>query len=982
MRTRIIIRFGIGVVVAAVVATMGPFAQAATLPPSPVSVPFHYGPHIMPMVGGKPMRSATTPGPSSVNMQYYGGKVISSVRVVDVLWGPGDASHTYLPEVGGSATAKIDNFYQNILGSSKVFTSWLNTDYNTIYTGSGTHQAIGSGSFVGRDVITPSITSTTVTDAQIQAELAAQIQAGHLPAPTLDASGNPQTYYSVFFPSGMTITLGSYTSCQAGGFLAYHGTVSGNGSTPEFYYAVEPDQSQASPCYNNIGTGTPFGDTTVAASHELAEAITDPEVGLANSISSPLGWYDPNTGEIGDGCADTAPYYPNGNIVGSDGAAYDVQYLWSKTLYSCYLPGDFRLTPSRSTITVTPGSGTQIAIDVPTTSGSASDNVQLSVVGAPAGVTATLDTPTLNTPGNSALNVLAAASTAPGTYNLIVTGASLGLTHSITVPLVVSGPVAPTITSPATTQSAVNQLATFKVTTTGFPTSQLSEIGPLPPGMAFTDNRDGTASIAGIPTAVGTYQFTVTATDGTAPDASQVLTYVVGQAPAITSASQTSSMVHQPGSFTVTTSGYPASGLSEVGSLPPGMTFTDNHDGTATIVGTPTAYGAYPITITASDGTSPDATQSFTYTVTQQTTFTSASSAASKVGQAASVNVTTTGYPAAALAESGALPPGMSFTDNGNGTATIAGTPTATGTYPLTITAANSALGMQTQSFTYVVDQAPVFTSAASTAARVNQAASFSVTTTGYPASTVTETGALPPGMSFTDKGDGTATIAGIPTATGTYVFTMSAANPFLGSVTQSFTYTVDQATAFTSAATTASLVNQVESYTVTTTGYPAAALSESGVLPPGITFTDHGDGTATLGGTPTATGTYRLTITAANALLGTTTQAFTYTVQQPPAITSASSASAMVGTATSFTVTSNGYPAATLTDSGSLPTGMTFVDNKNGTATMSGTPTNAGTYFFTITASNGVGANATQTFTYTVRRRTKTGHHGAVSMV
>ena len=49
------------------------------------------------------------------------------------------------------------------------------------------------------------------------------------------------------------------------------------------------------------------------------------------------------------------------------------------------------------------------------------------------------------------------------------------------------------------------------------------------------------------------------------------------------------------------------------------MTFTDNGDGTATLSGTPAAGtgGTYPITITATNGVSPDATQTFTLTVDQ-----------------------------------------------------------------------------------------------------------------------------------------------------------------------------------------------------------------------------------------------------------------------------------------------------------------------------------------------------------------------------
>ena len=58
----------------------------------------------------------------------------------------------------------------------------------------------------------------------------------------------------------------------------------------------------------------------------------------------------------------------------------------------------------------------------------------------------------------------------------------------------------------------------------------------------------------------------------------------------------------------------------------------------------------------------------------------------------------------------------------------------------------------------------------------------------------------------------------------------------------------------------------------MTTTGFPTAALSETGALPTGVTFVDNGDGTATLAGTPAAgtVGTYAMTITAANGVTPT----------------------------------------------------------------------------------------------------------------
>ncbi|MGO9972377.1 MAG: putative Ig domain-containing protein [Solirubrobacteraceae bacterium] len=103
-------------------------------------------------------------------------------------------------------------------------------------------------------------------------------------------------------------------------------------------------------------------------------------------------------------------------------------------------------------------------------------------------------------------------------------------------------------------------------------------------------------------------------------------------------------------------------------------------------------------------------------------------------------------------------------------------------------------------------------------------------------------------------------------------------------------------------------------------------------------------------------------------------TSSVSYTVNPAgtaPSITRGSSTIFTTGQAGKFTVTTTGTPTAALSDGGAtLPTGVTFLANGNGTATLSGTPASgtAGSYPFTITASNGVSPNATQSFTLTVR--------------
>jgi large repetitive protein len=186
-------------------------------------------------------------------------------------------------------------------------------------------------------------------------------------------------------------------------------------------------------------------------------------------------------------------------------------------------------------------------------------------------------------------------------------------------------------------------------------------------------------------------------------------------------------------------------------------------------------------------------------------------------------------------------------------------------------------------------------------------------------------------------------------------------------------------APAITSANSTTFAVGAAGTFTVTTTGSPTPALSETGTLPSGVTFKDNGNGTATLGGTP-ATGTggsYSLTIKASNGIGTAATQSFTLTVSaagQAPAITSATSTTFTVGGTGSFTVTTTGNPAPSLAETGTLPSAVTFKDNGNGTATLGGAPATgtAGSYPLTITASNGVGTAATQSFTLTVQLDTQ----------
>ncbi|MDQ1392552.1 MAG: hypothetical protein QOF30_1529 [Acidimicrobiaceae bacterium] len=181
----------------------------------------------------------------------------------------------------------------------------------------------------------------------------------------------------------------------------------------------------------------------------------------------------------------------------------------------------------------------------------------------------------------------------------------------------------------------------------------------------------------------------------------------VNSAPAITSANGAAFTTGAAGSFTVMTTGWPTPTLGATGALPSGVTFADNHDGSATLAGVAAAGkgGSYPLVVTAANGVGNNATQNLTLTIREAPAITSANSATFTVGVAGSLNVTTTGFPSPGVTAAGTLPAGVTFNA---ATRTLGGIPAqgSAGSFPVTINAANGIGAPATQSFVLTVNQA------------------------------------------------------------------------------------------------------------------------------------------------------------------------------------------------------------------------------------------------------------------------------------
>ena len=249
----------------------------------------------------------------------------------------------------------------------------------------------------------------------------------------------------------------------------------------------------------------------------------------------------------------------------------------------------------------------------------------------------------------------------------------------------------------------------------------------------------------------------------------------------------------------------------------------------------------------------------------------------------------------------------------------------------------------QTVSVNVNIGQSPVITSGNNTIFTVGAASAFSVTTTGSPNPSITESGALPGGVTFVDNGNGTGTLFGTPAAGtgGIYNTIFTGQNGFSPSATQSFTLTVNQAATITSANSANFTLGTAGSFTVTTNAFPTAGIGV-GPLPSGLGFSDNHNGTGTLSGTPMAQGVFTITFTASNAVGSPAVQTFKLTVGVAPTITNVSSNPnpSTYGQSVTF--------SATVSAASGTPTGtVTF---KNGTAVLGSATLAGGVATFTTT--------------------------------
>ncbi len=510
----------------------------------------------------------------------------------------------------------------------------------------------------------------------------------------------------------------------------------------------------------------------------------------------------------------------------------------------------------------------------------------------------------------------------------------------------------------------------------------------IPNWCTITDNGDGTAVLSGTPGAIdlGAHDVILEATDGIiATPIQQVFTITVydqNTPPVFTSVPITDGIEDQLYQYTLTANdaNFWAVLSFAAPTLPSWLVLTDNGDGTALLEGTPLNehVGNNPVIIEVTDGVSQPVQQSFTIDVTNTNdapVFTSVPVTTATEGFVYTYNITVNDVDDGAVITimDVVKPLWLTFTDNGDGTAVLTGTPdgTALGSDNVILSATDGIIATPVeQNFNITVDAfnyPPLFTSNPITSATEDILYSYNITASDPNTWAVLDINAtvLPAWLTFIDNNDGTASLSGTPDDpdVGQHNVTLTLTdNQIANPIEQNFIITVNQVndTPAFSVFPTDITINELELYQfdVVATDPDNPNLSLSAIsIPTWLSFVDNGDNTGHLEGTPDGNeiGNHTVTLRVDDGVGGVFDRSFTITVNQfnySPTFTSSPVVTVLQDNNYIYNVVTedpNTWATIVIT-SPILPAWLTFTDNGDGTATLTGTPGNAEVGFHNVT--------------------------------
>lgn len=473
-----------------------------------------------------------------------------------------------------------------------------------------------------------------------------------------------------------------------------------------------------------------------------------------------------------------------------------------------------------------------------------------------------------------------------GTYSVYATIAADAVYCSATsasINIAVEDDPTPTITHAPISQSINLTEAITNITFTSTEAGTFN-YGVLPDGLTASVSLDNkTLTISGTPTAAGTHTISVSVTGSTTGKTSNVYSATVNVGsvtPALTlTADDKTILTGSTATLTATATSYNSS-VSSIVIKEGETTLTTINATTGTYTYTAASDGEHVITAILTDAAGKTATTTITITASAPTApIATIKSNASAINLGSSFTLTangilTTGTAITNIVILNGATPLNSGSDN---PLVYVWTPTATGTYTVSAMATDNQTltGTSTGLVLTVNPNKPVLSTPASASVKRGTAMTSVVITSDSACTWSVST--LPDGITFAVSGDKrTLTISGTPSGSATLGATnyTVTATTIISGTSASVPGTIaisaaDKATLTVSPSSTVTATINKAATTTTVTAdadvtYNVAAINAA--LPAGMTATQTNARTLTISGTPTASGTYTLSVSATNA--------------------------------------------------------------------------------------------------------------------
>jgi len=487
-------------------------------------------------------------------------------------------------------------------------------------------------------------------------------------------------------------------------------------------------------------------------------------------------------------------------------------------------------------------------------------------------------------PGTGGTATLSGTPTTAGTYNFTVQVASAGDgiptltgTQAYTVVIYPSLTISALNPSPGTVGTPYSQpLAASGGAGPASYTWSLVESSP-PPGLTLS----AAGVLSGTPTASGSFPVYVMVSSQV-PNFGAVAAYgqysvLIAPPPFVIAGSLGGGMVGVPYSATlVATGGAPPFvwSVSSGSSIPNGLSFNAS---TATLSGTPTTPGTFSLTIAVNDATGRQAIAFFIVNIVPPLVITTQTPAAGVQGTAYTQAFAATGGAPPYQWSIDTPPPGLTMSSSSGA---LSGTPSASGTFNFNVKVTDSAALSAPRAFPVVISPiltiAPVTPSGGFKGLAYSQ--SFAATGGAPPYQWSIDT--PPPGLAMNPS---SGVLSGTPSAAGTFNLNVKVTDSAALSATRAFTIAIANALTIVTPSLPGGTVGTAYSQQLSATGGspPYKWTVAGGALPAGITL----DGpSGALSGSPTAAGSFPVTIGVSDATPQTVTAPFTIAVGLPSA--------------------------------------------------------------------------------------------------